>query len=284
MAGGKGTRLLPATKVISKHIMPIYDKPMIYYPLCTLMLSDIQDILIISTSRDINLFKELLKDGSQFGVNFVYMIQDKPKGIGEAFSIGKNFLADHKSTLILGDNLFYGNSLQDKLIKASNNTGATLFSYNVSDPKEFAVLRLDENKQILGIEEKPNHPKSNLAITGLYFYDENVIDYASSLNPSNRGEYEITELNNIYLKEGALKVEELRRGFTWIDAGTHKNYLEANQFVSTIQNRQGLTISCPEEIAFEKGWIDLSKLYEQAIEQGSSYYGQYLMKIISNYS
>tara|TARA_B100001989_G_scaffold3713_1_gene2484 strand:- start:31422 stop:32303 length:882 start_codon:yes stop_codon:yes gene_type:complete len=281
MAGGKGTRLYPATKAISKHLMPIFDKPMIYYPLSTLMLCGIKDILIISTPRDLPIFKELLSDGSQFGINLCYKVQNEPKGIAQAFHISKDFLKGNKSVLILGDNIFHGNSLQLKLSKANKqNKGATIFSYNVKDPSSFAALIFNEKNEIIGIEEKPKYPKTDLAVPGLYFYDEYASEYASTIICSKNGEYGITDLNNIYLRKGNLNVEELRRGFTWIDAGTHQSYLEANQFIYSIENRQGLKISCPEEIAFKKKWISVKDLYNQAKKLSSSSYGNYLMKIV----
>jgi len=283
MAGGKGTRLLPATKVISKHLLPIYDKPMIYYPLSTLMLSNIRDILIISSPRDLPLIEKLLGDGSNFGIRISYKYQEEPNGVAEGLIIGKDFLKDSCCALILGDNIFFGNLLQHKLEKAiKENRGATIFSYHVNEPTRFAIVETNNKHEPLSIEEKPHFPKSDLAVTGLYFYDKNASLYASELITSIRNEYEISDLNNIYLKKGKLKVEELSRGFTWIDAGTHKSFIEASQLIYTLENRQGLKISCPEEIALYKGWITGSQLFDQTKDIKSTNYGKYIMKILKN--
>ena len=281
LAGGLGTRLYPITKSVSKQLLPIFDKPMIYYPLSTLMLSGINNIEIITTEPDHEDFVKLLGDGSNYGLNLSYKIQSEPNGLAEAFLICEDFIGNESCCLILGDNLFFGHELQDKLIKASNITsGATIFSYRVNDPQRYGVVEFDKNLKALSIEEKPINPKSSYAITGLYFYDNNVVDYAKEVKPSKRGELEITCVNNAYLENGNLNVEILGRGITWLDTGTHEAFLEASQFVSTIEKRQGLKISCPEEIAWRKGWIDDQKLENLAHKLAKTSYGDYLINLL----
>jgi glucose-1-phosphate thymidylyltransferase len=280
LAGGSGTRLYPLTKTISKQLLPIYDKPMIYYPLSTLMLADIRDILIISSPKDIESYNFLLGDGSDFGININYAIQPTPDGLAQAFLIGKEFIGNSNSCLILGDNLFYGNSMQQLLKKAAESKkGATVFVYHVNDPERYGVAELDGNK-VISIEEKPLKPKSNYAVTGLYFYDNNVINYAKDIKPSKRGELEISDLNSLYLKNDNLFVEKLGRGYTWLDTGTPSSLLDASHFVQTIESRQNLKVSCPEEIAYQKSWITNEQLLKQANEIKNSNYGQYLFNII----
>ena len=277
LAGGFGTRLYPVTKGISKHLLPIYDKPMVYYPISVLMLAGIKEILIISTSEDIKSYKKLLGDGSQLGLSFSYVVQDRPEGLAQAFILGEDFIEDDNVALILGDNIFYGQNFSKKLLDAKNsNLGATIFGYHVMDPERFGVVELDNNNNIVSIIEKPNEPKSNYAITGLYFYNNKVIDYAKSLKPSKRGEFEITDLNKIYLSNNNLKVKLLGRGFTWLDAGTHDSLLEASSFVQTIEKRQGLKIACLEEIAFDNKWIDKSLLLKESDKYKNNDYGKYL--------
>lgn len=281
LAGGSGSRLYPITKSISKQILPVYDKPMIYYPLSTLMLSDIKDILIISTPSDIDLFKILLKDGSQWGLNIQYAVQPNPDGLAQAFIIGREFISNAPSVLILGDNIFCGNEINKKLIKASNlKEGATIFAYEVDKPQDYGVVEFDDNKKILNIEEKPKYPKSNLAVTGLYYFDNQVCDFASELKPSKRGELEITDINNLYINKGQMKLDILDRGFAWFDAGTHDTLLEASSYIASIQKRQGLKIACLEEIAYKKKWIDYSQFEKQANSLKKSSYGEYLLKTI----
>jgi len=277
LAGGFGTRLYPVTKGISKHLLPIYDKPMVYYPISVLMLAGIKEILIISTSEDIKSYKKLLGDGSQLGLSFSYVVQDRPEGLAQAFILGEDFIEDDNVALILGDNIFYGQNFSKKLLDAKNsNLGATIFGYHVMDPERFGVVELDNNNNIVSIIEKPNEPKSNYAITGLYFYNNKVIDYAKSLKPSKRGEFEITDLNKIYLSNNNLKVKLLGRGFAWLDAGTHDSLLEASSFVQTIEKRQGLKIACLEEIAFDNKWIDKSLLLKESDKYKNNDYGKYL--------
>ena len=277
LAGGFGTRLYPVTKGISKHLLPIYDKPMVYYPISVLMLAGIKEILIISTSEDIKSYKKLLGDGSQLGLSFSYVVQDRPEGLAQAFILGEDFIEDDNVALILGDNIFYGQNFSKKLLDAKNsNLGATIFGYHVMDPERFGVVELDNNNNIVSIIEKPNEPKSNYAITGLYFYNNKVIDYAKSLKPSKRGEFEITDLNKIYLSNNNLKVKLLGRGFAWLDAGTHDSLLEASSFVQTIEKRQGLKIACLEEIAFDNKWIDKSLLLKESEKYKNNDYGKYL--------
>jgi len=284
LAGGSGSRLHPVTLAISKHLIPIYDKPMIYYPLSVLMLATIRNILIISTTEDISSYKKLLGDGSAFGISLSYEVQDSPNGLAEAFIIGKDFIGDSNIALALGDNIFYGQHFTDKLESASQRTnGATIFSYHVPDPERFGVAEFDEGGRVISIEEKPIHPKSSYAVTGLYFYDNNVVEYASKLEPSLRGELEITDINKIYLDKGELSSEVLGRGFAWLDTGTHDSLLDAGAFVQTIEKRQGLKVACLEEIAFQRGWISKELLLEQANNLKKTKYGAYLAKIAGGY-
>ena len=280
LAGGVGSRLHPITLSVSKQTLPIYDKPMIYYPLSVLMLSDIRDILIISTPEDLGLYKRLLKDGSQFGVSIDYIEQQKPEGLAQAFLIGENFIGKEKVCLVLGDNIFYGQHFTEKLERASKKElGATIFGCFTKQPERFGVIEFDAKGKALSIEEKPPNPKSDFAVTGLYFYDNQVIEFAKSLKPSSRGELEITDLNNIYIKESNLDVEILGRGFTWLDTGTFDSLLEASQLVQTIQKNQGLKIACLEEIAYKKNWIDFDQISLQANKLKNSPYGAYLKNI-----
>ena len=280
LAGGSGTRLYPATLVISKQLIPVFDKPMIYYPLCTLMLSNIKDILIISTPQDIDRFEKLLGDGSKWGISLSFQTQDHPRGLADAFLIAEKFINNKHSAMILGDNIFYGSEISSKLKRAyDKKEGATIFTHHVKDPEKYGVLNTDEKGNPDSIEEKPLSPKSNLAITGLYFYDNNVVDIAKTLEPSSRGELEISTINQIYLDSGDLEVEILGRGFSWLDAGTHDSLLEASQFISTIEQRQGLKISCPEEIAWRKGLISREELEKLASEMGSNQYKRYLLEL-----
>lgn len=280
LAGGSGTRLYPLTKVISKQLMPIYDKPMIYYPLSTLMLAGIKDILVITTPRDNESFKTLLGDGSQWGIKISYKVQPSPDGLAQAFIIGEDFIDDEACALILGDNIFYGHDLS-KLVKnaTQKDNGATVFAYYVKDPKRYGIVEFDKNHKAISLEEKPNKPKSNFAVTGLYFYDKNVVEYAKSIQPSARGELEITDLNKIYLGKGNLNVETLGRGYAWLDTGTHESLLQAASFVETVQDRQGLKIACPEEIAYNLGYIDREQLKDLAKPLAKNEYGQYLLAI-----
>jgi len=284
LAGGSGSRLHPVTLGISKHLIPIYDKPMIYYPLSVLMLANIRDILIISTTEDISSYKKLLGDGSAFGISLSYEVQDAPNGLAEAFIIGKEFIGDSNIALALGDNIFYGQHFTDKLESAcQRKDGASIFSYHVPDPERFGVAEFDEVGHVISIEEKPKHPKSSYAVTGLYFYDNNVVEYASKLEPSSRGELEITDINKIYLDRGELSSEILGRGFAWLDTGTHDSLLDAGAFVQTIEKRQGLKVACIEEIAFQRGWISKELLLEQANNLKKTKYGAYLAKIAGGY-
>ncbi len=283
LAGGSGTRLYPLTMITSKQLLPIYDKPLIYYPLSTLMLAGIRDILIISTPVDIGNFEKLLGDGSQFGINLSYKIQPSPDGLAQAFILGEEFIGDDDCAMILGDNIFYGNGFSEVLNEAVQNKGrATIFGYHVEDPERFGIVEFDEKGRVLSVEEKPAKPKSNYCITGLYFYDKRVVQYAKNLKPSARGELEITDLNRVYLEDGTLDVKLLGRGYAWLDTGTMDSLAEATQFVQMIEKRQGIKISAPEEIAYRKGWIDREKLIESANKYGKSPYGEHLHKVADN--
>jgi glucose-1-phosphate thymidylyltransferase len=281
LAGGSGTRLYPATRAISKQLLPVYDKPMIYYPLTTLMLSGIRDILVISTPEDTPRFEELLGDGSQWGVNIGYAVQARPGGLAEAFIIGKRFLENRPSALILGDNIFYGHELVRQLRKANAQTsGATVFAYHVHDPERYGVVAFDSDSRAMSIEEKPVRPRSNYAVTGLYFYDQQVCDIAASIRPSARGELEITAVNNCYLERGELNVEVMNRGITWFDTGTHDSLLDAGQFIATLQKRQGLMVACPEEVAYRQEWITARHVERLADRLNKNGYGRYLLDMI----
>ena len=283
LAGGTGTRLYPVTIAVSKQLLPIYDKPMIYYPISVLMLAGIKDILIISTPDDLPCFKRLLGDGSQFGVNFSYAIQESPNGIAEAFIIGEEFIGDDSVCLILGDNIFYGNGLSNILyeaIKDTENNKSVIFGYNVSDPERYGVATFDNELNVTSIEEKPNNPKSNYAVVGIYFYPNEVINIAKTIKPSKRGELEITEVNNIFMNKYGLKISLLGRGFTWLDTGTFDSFIDASNFVSTVENRQNQKIACLEEIAYNNGWISKEQLINIANKMKNNQYGKYLMNLI----
>ncbi len=283
LAGGSGTRLYPVTQAVSKQLMPVYDKPMVYYPLTTLMLSGIREILLISTPQDIPRFKDLLGDGSQWGLDIQYAIQPSPDGLAQAFIIGKDFIGGHSSALVLGDNIFYGHDLVDQLCAANNRSeGATIFAYHVQDPEHYGVIQFDEAYKAISIEEKPKHPRSNYAVTGLYFYDQQVCDIAAAIQPSGRGELEITDINRQYMQANQLKVEIMGRGYAWLDTGTHDSLLDASSFIATLQKRQGLMVSCPEEIAYRQGWIGVEDLLKLAAPLKKSAYGMYLEKILTD--
>ncbi len=281
LAGGSGTRLYPVTQSISKQLLPVYDKPMIYYPLSTLMLAGIQDILIISTPDDTPRFESLLGDGSQWGLNISYKVQPSPDGLAQAFILGDTFIGNDLSALVLGDNIFYGHDFNELLSNAmQRESGATVFAYHVHDPERYGVAEFDTQNKVLSLEEKPLKPKSNYAVTGLYFCDKDVVEMAKSLKPSPRGELEITDLNRLYLEKQKLNVEIMGRGYAWLDTGTHDSLLEASQFIATLENRQGLKVSCPEEIAYRRGWINATQLEKLAAPLSKNGYGQYLQRVL----
>ena len=283
LAGGSGTRLHPATLALSKQLLPVYDKPMVYYPLATLMLAGIRDILVISTPQDTPRFQSLLGDGSRWGVNLNYCVQEKPDGLAQAFILGKQHVGNHPSALVLGDNIFHGHDFQALLKNAaSRDQGATVFAYHVHDPERYGVVEFDGGQRAISIEEKPKQPKSNYAVTGLYFYDQQVCDIAAHIQPSPRGELEITDVNAAYLNQGQLQVEIMGRGYAWLDTGTHDSLLEAGQFIATLEKRQGLKVACLEEIAYRSGWIDAAALEKLAAPMLKNGYGQYLMKVLQD--
>jgi glucose-1-phosphate thymidylyltransferase len=282
LAGGRGTRLYPITQGISKQLLPVYNKPMIYYPLSILMLAGIREILVISTPEDLPAFVRLMKDGNQWGVQFTYACQEEPRGLADAFLVGREFIGQSPVALVLGDNIFYGSEFVGKLQAAAQRTaGATIFAYPVRDPQRYGVVEIDSNGYAINIEEKPQNPRTNLAVPGMYFYDQRVVEKAASLKPSPRGEIEITDLNKLYMAEGALRVEVLGRGIAWLDAGTHESLLQAANFIQTVEERQGLMISSPEEIAFRKGYISADQLRQQALAMKSNEYGQYLLRLLA---
>ena len=280
LAGGSGTRLYPATLAVSKQLLPVFDKPMIYYPLSTLMLAGIQDILVISTPQDTPRFQQLLGDGAHLGLNLSYAVQESPDGIAQAYLIGADFLAGSPSALVLGDNIFYGHDLIYLLDRANQSQDASVFAYHVQDPERYGVIEFDADGRAVSLEEKPKQPRSNYAVTGLYFYDAQAVDIARSLTPSARGELEITDMNRAYMDMGRLQVEIMRRGFAWLDTGTHESLLDASHFIATLEKRQGLKVSCPEEIAYRKGWIDAAQLETLAAPMKNNGYGQYLMRVL----
>ena len=281
LAGGSGSRLYPLTKVISKQLLPVFDKPMIYYPLATLMIAGIREIMLISTPKDISQYQALLGDGRIWGINISYQVQPSPDGLAQAFILAEDFIGDDLSALILGDNIFHGNDMTNLLLNASNNEDATIFAYHVSDPARYGVVEFDNNHKAISIEEKPKIPKSNYAVTGLYFYDDKVVEFAKSLKPSHRGELEITDLNKMYMNEDKLNVEVLNRGFTWLDSGTHESLLEANQYIATVEKRQGQKIACIEEISFRKGWITKDDLLKLAEEKYNNNNREYLKGLLN---
>jgi glucose-1-phosphate thymidylyltransferase len=281
LAGGSGTRLYPVTQAISKQLLPVYDKPMIFYPLSVLMLAGIREVLVINTPHEQGLFKNLLGDGSRWGIRIEYAVQPAPEGLAQAFLIGRDFIAGQASCLILGDNIFYGHGLTELLQRAASRTrGATIFGYWVKDPERYGVAEFDGTGRVIGLEEKPAKPKSNYAVTGLYFYDERVCDFAAQLKPSARGELEITDLNRCYLDDGSLMLEQLGRGYAWLDTGTHESMMDAGNYIATVENRQGLKVCCPEEIAFQNGWIDADQVRELAKPLAKTGYGQYLLQLV----
>ncbi|MGF6710230.1 glucose-1-phosphate thymidylyltransferase [Luteibacter sp. W1I16] len=282
LAGGSGTRLYPITHAVSKQLLPVYDKPMIYYPLATLMLAGIRDVLVINTPHEQALFQRLLGDGSQWGINITYAVQPSPDGLAQAFIIGKDFIGKDPSCLVLGDNIFYGVGLTERMKRAATRSnGATVFGYFVKDPERYGVAEFDASGKVVGLEEKPTNPKSNYAVTGLYFYDNRVVDYAADLKPSARGELEITDLNRCYLNDHSLHLEQLGRGYAWLDTGTHESLMEAGEYIQTIENRQGLKVCCPEEIAYVNKWIDAEQLLRLAEPLAKTGYGQYLQNLIN---
>jgi glucose-1-phosphate thymidylyltransferase len=281
LAGGSGTRLYPVTQAVSKQLMPVYDKPMVYYPLTTLMLAGIRDVLLISTPQDTPRFSDLLGDGSQWGMNIQYAVQPSPDGLAQAFIIGKEFVGQHPSALVLGDNIFYGHDLVKLMQRAhAQTTGASVFAYHVHDPERYGVVAFDAQQKALSIEEKPKSPKSNYAVTGLYFYDQQVCDFAAHIKPSARGELEITDVNRVYLEQNQLNVEMMGRGYAWLDTGTHDSLLDAAGFIATLQKRQGLMVACPEEIAFVQNWIDAAAVEKLATPLSKNGYGQYLLNLL----